>query len=373
MPPLEAWEKVYIGGAAGVAFFENDEHGSIDCVECHDGDDEADDKDDAHEGLRAKPGEQPASVCAECHTQTATMQSSMHGGLWGEKNLLAKRHGVSSYDDLPMVVRQGYEGECGKCHTSCGDCHVARPTSVGGGFIASHRFGSPDMGNQCTACHGSRVGAEYRGQNEGFGADVHYVPGGMRCTACHTATEMHGDGTQYEHRLDVPGPMCEDCHTDDAEANNYHTRHWGDLQCQVCHSQDYKSCNSCHTGGGGLQQPSYMSFKIGLNPVPGKRSYEYVLLRHIPIDPDTYAEFGTPDLAGYESEPTWKYAAPHNNRRWTDRTEVPEGGSCSTACHRTSDGVDGFFLRQADLDAMSPREADANRHLITPDGSPTDW
>lgn len=362
-----------MGGNNATAFFESDEHGDIPCVDCHDGDAEAADKSAAHRGLVAKPSEYPANVCGECHAETTRMRNSMHGGLWGEKVLLAQRFGASDYGSLPMAVRQGYEAECATCHTSCGDCHVARPTSVGGGLIASHRFASPDMSNQCTACHGSRVGAEYRGQNEGISADVHYVPGGMRCTSCHTAEQMHGDGVQHDHRLDVTnGPMCEDCHALEAKSNEYHTRHWGALQCQVCHSQDYKSCNSCHAGSG-LREPSYMSFKIGRNPVPQTRSYAYTLLRHIPISPDTYSEWGVADLAEFESQPTWKYAAPHNVRRWTDRTRVPEGGSCSTACHRTADDVDGFFLRQADLDAMSAREANANRHLITPDGSPTNW
>jgi len=125
--------------------------------------------------------------------------------------------------------------------------------------------------------------------------------------------------------------------------------------------------------GEGLAEPSYLSFKIGKNPNPDVRPYEYVTLRHIPIAPDTYRGWGVTDLDNFSAVSTWKYSAPHNVQRWTSRTEVPEGGTCSTACHQTEDGVDGFFLRQADLDVMSPVEAEANRDLIVPDGSPSTW
>ncbi|MCA9726429.1 MAG: hypothetical protein KC729_02025, partial [Candidatus Eisenbacteria bacterium] len=352
MSPLEAWEKVLISGDAGAQFLASI-HGQMACVTCHGGDDETADKDQAHTGMNARPSAQVSGVCIQCHAEVAHLPNSLHGGLWGEKALVAARYGAASFDALPASVHDGYGRDCAGCHSTCGDCHISRPQSVGGGFIASHKFGSPDMTNQCTACHGSRIGMEYRGENEGFSADVHFVPGAMRCQSCHDADEMHGDGTRYSHRLSVPNAAaCDDCHAGASGENEYHEAHWGDLQCQVCHSQDYKSCNTCHAGEG-LASPSYMDFKIGRNPVPGKRPFDYVLLRHIPIAPDTYSDWGVGALADYSSEPTWKYAAPHNIRRWTDRTEVPAGGSCFDACHGTSDGADGLFLRQADLDAMS--------------------
>jgi thiosulfate/3-mercaptopyruvate sulfurtransferase len=369
---LEAWEKVLIDGTAGESFLAS-VHGQIACTTCHGGSGSATEKDAAHANLVTRPTESSAAVCSECHFETSTLANSLHGGLWGEKNLVAARYGADNFDDLPESVRHGYAQDCGKCHTSCGDCHVSRPPSVGGGFIAAHKFGSPDMANQCTACHGSRVGAEYRGENEGFRADAHYLPGGKRCTFCHGAEELHGTNTRYEHRLDVIGaPQCEDCHQPNVAENRYHEIHWNTLQCQICHSQDYKSCNTCHAGSG-LAAPSYMSFKIGKNPVPDKRRYEYVLLRHIPIAPDSYQEWGVPLLSNFATEPTWRYAAPHNVQRWTERTAVSEGTGCLDACHLTENGVTGFFLRQADLDAMSSDEAEANHNLIVPDGSPTNW
>lgn len=373
MPPLEVWEKVLIAGAGGEVFLAST-HGKMPCTHCHLGRDGDLTKEEAHEGMIPRPSA-TRTVCRDCHfTATRNVAKSLHAGLWGEKNLLARRFGVESYDDLPHGVQEGYTKECASCHTSCGDCHVNRPASVGGGLAAGHRFGSPDMTLNCTACHGSRIGEEYLGQREGYGADVHYVPGAKRCTFCHTREELHGDGTSPASRLDAPGaPRCEDCHDGVAEANGYHTTHWGDLSCQTCHSQDYKSCTSCHAGEG-LAQPSAIGFKIGRNPVPEKRPYRYVTLRHIPIAEDTYRNWdGGEPLTGFSSDPTWKYSAPHNIKRWTERTLIPEGGTCGTTCHGSSDGTEGVFLRQADLDAMSPAEAGANRDLIVPDGSPVNW
>jgi len=370
---LEAWEKVLITGPGSEEFFAS-KHGSFSCTACHKGRGEDLPKEDAHQGMVARPSEDPRGICKDCHlAEYIVHERSLHMNLWGEKNLLAKRYGVDDYADLPTEMQEGFQSECAKCHASCGDCHVTRPVSVGSGLVAGHRFGAPDMTENCTACHGSRVGMEYRGENEGVGADVHYVPQGMQCIACHTKQEMHGTVTVADHRLDVRnGPKCEDCHDAVAAGNDYHTEHWGELACQTCHSQDYKSCNSCHAGSG-LAEPSYLSFKIGRNPVPEKRSAEFVVLRHAPVAEDTYREWGAADLPTFASEPTWKYAAPHNIKRWTSRTKVEEGESCGTACHGSPDGPEGVFLRQADLDAMTPAEAEANRDLIVPNGSPVNW
>jgi thiosulfate/3-mercaptopyruvate sulfurtransferase len=369
---LEVWQKVLIAGD-GAAEFKASKHGQLACTECHHGRDGNLTKDEAHTGLVARPSADPQEFCAACHSlDVQRHKGSLHANLWGEKNLVAARHGVADFADLPAGVLAGYDRNCGSCHASCGDCHVGRPASVGGGFVAGHRFGTPDMTENCTACHGSRVGAEYRGENTGIPADAHYLPGGMRCESCHGMMEMHGAGAKVKNRLAAQyQSTCEGCHAE-ASANAYHLQHWDDLSCQVCHSQDYKSCNSCHAGTG-LAEPSYMSFKIGRNPAPDKRPGAFVTLRHIPIAPDTYEAWGTAELPAYAAAPTWRYAAPHNIRRWTSRTEVPEGGTCSTNCHESSDGPEGVFLRQSDLDSMSPAEAEANRDLIVPDGSPVNW
>ena len=72
------------------------------------------------------------------------------------------------------------------------------------------------------------------------------------------------------------------------------------------------------------------------------------MVRHLPIDPGTYADWGL-DLPGYLDAPTWVYASPHNIVRRTAQTTVVEGQTCSTACHQSPDGADGFLLRESDL------------------------
>jgi thiosulfate/3-mercaptopyruvate sulfurtransferase len=236
------------------------------------------------------------------------------------------------------------------------------------------------MINQCVACHGSRIGEEYRGEHRdqipNYKYDVHYrknsVLGGKQCINCHWSREMHF--ATGEHRYAVnSSPTCDKtCHSSDIDANSYHTQHWDDLSCHVCHSQDYKQCDACHVPHG-LDEPSYLSFKIGRNPLPGRRPYKYVTLRHIPIARDTYAGW---DYGGgapkYDDLPTWKYATPHNIQRWTARTDTTGGQSCSNACHNSPATPEGFFLRAVDLQAH-PDEAEANAPFIVPDTHPEEW
>ncbi|MBU2689571.1 MAG: cytochrome c3 family protein [Candidatus Eisenbacteria bacterium] len=234
------------------------------------------------------------------------------------------------------------------------------------------------MINQCTACHGSRIGEEYRGKHRdqipGYKFDVHYGKnaqlGGKHCVNCHTGNEMH-NGMGEERFAVSEMPRCEDCHGSVSEANVYHEEHWGELSCSVCHSQDYKNCNSCHPPTG-LDTPSYLRFKIGKNPLPDSRSYEYVTLRHIPIAKDSFTGWGFPDLPEFNVMPTWKYAVPHNIQRWTARTDTTGGVSCSAVCHNSPATPEGFFLRQVDLNLL-PDEAAANAPYIVPDTPPDQW
>ena len=278
---------------------------------------------------------------------------------------------------------------CGGCHTTCGQCHVSRPASVGGGFpktftYLSHNFQrTPHMTEQCTACHGSRVGTDFQGEIAGNQPDAHYSRG-MRCEACHDAEELHGDsqysGDHYEHRYQVATmPRCEECH--DGVANNYHSAHVNgfgpDLQCQVCHSQPYKNCTNCHnlTPATLVEKydidPSRAQFKIGHNPLLSTRGeYDYVVLRHVPVDPSTFSSWGL-SLPGYLDAPTWKYTSPHNIQRWTPQTTVEPGQSCNASCHG---GAGGVYLRESDLyadDGVTPLpDYQANVDLVMPDTQP---
>ncbi|GAB4328557.1 MAG: hypothetical protein Kow0074_24590 [Candidatus Zixiibacteriota bacterium] len=339
-------------------------HGSIKCETCHEGDPAASSKDGAHTGMIAYPSLASAELCGACH-ESAEHGGSIHRNLDGYTTMISLRSG-GAFDPENPAYRDKFREQCSKCHTTCGQCHVSRPASVGGGFLSGHTFmKTPSILYNCTACHGSRVGEEYLGEREGYRADVHWNPGGKSCVYCHDATEMHVSSASYDRRYEVAElPRCEDCHAGESQSNTYHSMHWTDLQCNVCHSQDYKNCYSCHAGEG-IQEPSSLGFKIGRNPLPSSlRGYKYVVLRHVPIAPETFSDWGL-SLPNYSAEPTWRYASPHNIRRTTPQTDASITGNCYEVCHNS----ETLFLRASDL---RPYEVDANQDVIVPDG-PVPW
>jgi hypothetical protein len=253
---------------------------------------------------------------------------------------------------------------CTTCHTSCGQCHVSRPTNLGGGLSAGHEFKQiPPMNLTCTGCHGSRIENEYKGKNEGVKADVHWVKAGLPCFACHSSDEMHGKLGEVESRYaGSPTPSCQeaDCHPTVAPGDGiaYHTEgHFESVSCQVCHSTTYKNCYSCHVAQeDGVPffkiEPSVMDFKIGRNPIQSEeRPWEFVPVRHVPIDTESFAYYGEDLLPNFDALPTWKYATPHNIQRNTPQTET------CTACHDNP----GVFLTAEDV---LPEELEANKDVI---------
>lgn len=371
---LEAWEKVYMPDGPQRASFLEGPHGSGTCQSCHGG---AEDRTfetmaEAHEGLIPDPS--AVGACDGCHAEiAAATANSLHTNLWGEKAAIEKR-GNCTFEGSGYEA--GFDRKCAGCHTTCGQCHISRPNSVGGGFPKTFNYlahsvqATPHMTEQCTACHGSRVGTDYQGQLEGNQPDVHYSAL-KRCEFCHSAEEIHGDdqhaGDHYEHRYQVATmPRCETCH-DPASPdmdNSFHNKHVGDvttnLQCQVCHSQPYKNCTNCHDLDTQTEKfvidPSTVEFKIArtdpaLSYLGDRLDYDFVVVRHVPVDPNTYEDWGLIlDPEHYNSEPTWRYASPHNILRTTPQTE----GGCFSACH----GVDqSIYLLESDLyeaDGVTP-------------------
>jgi len=364
---LEAYERVLVKSE-----FLNSPHGKIECVACHRGDKYASDKETAHQGIIAAPSELDQVYCNGCHGDiVANYAASLHKTQEGYFKRIENRLGYSIKDNASVMEK--FDKECAKCHVTCGQCHVSRPVASNGGFIKNkgHQFVAPTRDENCVACHGSRVGAEYLGQNEGYTADLHrYKPGGSQCTFCHKAAEMHSSGIAFDYRyLDSDMPRCENCHEGAKQANLWHQMHWDNeylprLSCQVCHSQPYKNCNGCHTGGAGITGSSYMKFKIAKNKFDlesADRTYDYVTVRHIPIAPDTYASWGIADLPNFSSKPTWKYTTPHNIKRWTAQTDTTgTGGSCNANCHKSRE----LYLLSSDL---LDYEVEANQQIIMDD------
>lgn len=391
MAQVEPYKKIHVSQD----FITNDPHASLGCTGCHGGaeiimDEEG--KVASHIGeFISDPSADPVAGCgdSDCHPNIAAGYAySLHNTLSGERRNVALREGVSSFDLCPTALQDGYNKECTACHATCGDCHISKPDNSGAGFINSdygHIFTRvPSSTENCMACHGTRISFDYTGKNLSGEAhevsgvysnvgtyhnqpDVHYQNSMIgthenECFNCHSMEEMHA-GVDQANVMDVDryhydlAPQCTNCHDRAVNdvANIYHQTHSvGDtapeLACQVCHSQPYNNCTNCHvTGAWKLEGDTYeedmFGFKIAKNSIQDndRRSADYVLVRHIPIAPDTYALWGLSEPAGYTTRPTWKYATPHNILRWTPQTDTTGidmtaySEHCGDNCHVGTD------------------------------------
>jgi hypothetical protein len=375
VPQLEVWEKVFVDAEA----LQEDVHGEISCIDCHGGlvvqGDDMNAKYAAHNGVIIDPSVDATASCGECHDDIAPYQEySLHNNLAGYDTALYAR----APEENHQLIEVGEESHCDGCHTTCGQCHISRPDSVGGGFVDGHVINrTPSMMNQCTACHGSRVKNEYTGAHEDLQADIH-LRKRMTCTDCHTGGELHGTdfidlesddpfSTVPEHRYDgAQGPSCESCHAEvvGAESDNRHHRIHSEeiLSCQGCHSVAYINCYGCHLERTEDEwdlpyfklQEEEVSFYIGLNPIQSEdRPYQYVPVRHVPTWPGLFDLYGDNILSEFENTPTWDYATPHNIQLVTPQTE-----SCDS-CHGSAE----YFLTE---DKVLPEEVAQNATVIVP-------
>jgi 3-mercaptopyruvate sulfurtransferase SseA len=356
--PLEPQEKVLVSRD-----FLSTPHGEIACENCHGGKPATREKAAAHAGMDPNPSiNNPQKACGECHGEiVATAKDSLHATLSTFPTVLKSRANTEKWGQID----EARKNHCAGCHTSCGGCHVSRPKFAGKGFVKGHVFQKrSDPLNQCTACHGSRVGNEFYGQR-GQG-DVHAAKAGMDCVPCHRAGEMHAAAPpDLKGRYDLKEmARCTDCHKDLQYGSvREHAIHIDKVQCQVCHSQTYVNCYSCHVGKDGEGMAFFQnrreaeSMKIGRNDdekSPGA-GYRYMLVRHVPSDPGMFDFYGKGGFTRFGNTPTWKRASPHNIRRRTWQAT-----NCNN-CH----GNRGLFLADADL---LDYEKEANRKVVVSDG-----
>ncbi|MDP1675561.1 MAG: hypothetical protein Q8L88_01755 [Bacteroidota bacterium] len=375
-PVIEPYDRVYLT-PEGYEAFSKSTHGTKECTWCHGGNASTADKKLAHTGEFIRhPSLQAATKCITCHPSQSITPNSLHAQGWGQKAMLTSRFGVQSFDQLPEHLIEGYDHNCAKCHGTCGDCHVNRPKAGGGGLLKGHQFlKTPDMIDQCVACHVSRGGHAFLGVASGTVPDVHKTKMNANCLTCHSGVEIHGNGMVYDQRYKTPQlPKCNDCHKNISTSNTYHSTHINSFNCQTCHSQDYNNCGSCHVGGAGARIPSHQKFKIGMNPIPEIRSYRMATVRQSLMAPDSWKEFGVPLLAQFDSKPTYKYTTPHNILRWTSRTEVTAGKSCSDNCHIIKEGSTyrnkNLYLFNSDLESW---EVNATKNVVVDGKLPTSW
>jgi thiosulfate/3-mercaptopyruvate sulfurtransferase len=376
-PHIEPYDRVYMGGS-GFTEFKNSIHGKLPCTECHNGTDNTGDKKLAHSNnFISHPSTKAEEKCANCHSDVVyKTKNSLHEQGWGQKYAVTTRFGVASFSQLPIKLQEGYNTNCAKCHGTCGDCHIMRPKAAGGGLLKGHNFFAPDSKDNCVACHTSRGGHAFYGIGVGTVPDVHLSKRNFNCISCHKADEVHGDGKFVQRRYQYNKlPKCEDCHSNLTNSNNYHKTHISNLNCNVCHSQDYNNCASCHVGGDGARVPAYMNYKIGLNPISADRPFKYATLRRSLMAPDSWSVYGTNNLSNFSALPTYKYSTPHNILRWTSRTQVNPGKPCYDACHIIKEGNNyrnkGLYLFNSDM--QFSWEIDANKNVIVDGKLPANW
>lgn len=379
-PHYEPYDRVFMGGD-GYEAYKTSGHYAVGCTGCHDGVGNTGDKDVAHSGDFIKhPSMYYEDKCATCHEEiTESFTTSIHQGT-GQKRKVTIRSGLDGpqdFDKLPAHQIEGYTNNCAICHGTCGNCHVVRPATGGGGLSAGHNFNkTPHMLNVCVTCHVSRGGHAFLGVAPGTKPDLHQQLG-FECISCHDGHELHGDGKPVDQRYAYSElPTCEECHpsSDLATANTYHRLHYDDFSCYVCHSQEYNNCGNCHIHGEGARVPSYMDYKIALNPIPDVQTgfdSEFTLVRRTLAAPDNWKEYDVAEYENFDAFPTYNYTTPHNLQKFTERTS---GSSCNSNCHIRMEGNDTInkqlYLFKSDLLEW---EHSATDHITVDDALPSSW
>ncbi len=399
----DSWERVYIDLSSDQTEFKDIDptHGSFGCTECHGGKEPSDyaGAHDINEGFVRDPSENPDVNCTPCHEDRVnSAMNSMHYQTWGIKAALTQRElgadkDQHNFDECPASITDGFDQECSTCHASCGQCHLSRPTVVGGGLLDSHRFiKTPDQENTCEVCHSQRIVKEYTGNIDSNTPDVH-EQAGMKCLDCHTE-DFHADASDASTYYEISDlPQCLDCHADADTVNVFHIQHWPDgnsyarsLDCQVCHAQSYSNCTSCHTDGEWTSDGLFSEntdLKLGVNPNRDERpNVKWVTLRHVPIDEDSYAPWGLSVLDEYSARPTWNHTSPHTISHITTRTDttlgvfepLPNEKKCTMNCHFHAGGTFGnernrnLFVTRSFLLDNYPYEETANDSVLVDDG-----
>lgn len=134
---------------------------------------------------------------------------------------------------------------CQGCHAAgCDRCHRQENVKKDCKTLSYTTKASKNQA-MCLQCHGREsaiIALDHKAKQD----DVH-VAKGMVCADCHSAREMHGDGTDYIS-MKAPGAMdtkCENCH-DDLKPTESHTVHKASLDCKACHIRHVVSCTNCH-------------------------------------------------------------------------------------------------------------------------------
>jgi hypothetical protein len=90
--------------------------------------------------------------------------------------------------------------------------------------------------------------------------------------------------------------------------------------------------------------------------------------------PDTWKNYGVPELAAFNKLPTYSYASPHNIQRWTKHTKVDQGQACFRNCHLLNEDD---VLRNKEIylfeDDLEPWEKEATAKITVDKNLPKTW
>ena len=132
--------------------------------------------------------------------------------------------------------------DCKNCHiTSCDKCHKMEKESQ-----LSYSTATAKNQEMCLKCHKRQKKIMQEIDQPRGEMDLHFASG-MECFDCHTASEVHGDGTPYKSLFEK-GAMktrCENCHEDLTPIAS-HEIHKGKLDCSACHTRRVITCYNCH-------------------------------------------------------------------------------------------------------------------------------
>lgn len=130
---------------------------------------------------------------------------------------------------------------CKNCHTSsCDACHKTEAEKK-----LSYSTKVSQSKETCLYCH-NRVKKIMKIDKDANQEDVHFAKG-MQCVNCHTAREVHGDGTEYTSMKQIGAldAKCENCHKSVSPSAS-HKVHREKLACESCHVRHVVSCSNCH-------------------------------------------------------------------------------------------------------------------------------
>ncbi len=167
---------------------------------------------------------------AKPHIDESFYAKSLHYTNRGIEFIYSKEQGgVERLTGVPFK-----DTGCGeeRCHArTCDVCH--RKDAAGKAAFTV----DPEVAQKaCEKCH----------DNDPAIPDVHRAKG-MRCMACHSTREVHGDGTAYDTymRPGVLDTRCEKCHAQIKKSMS-HALHKAKLDCAACHTERIQTCLNCH-------------------------------------------------------------------------------------------------------------------------------